>query len=95
MTRKALPPSTLALAVPHVRRLRPPGEGGLLRLLRGGRLVFPDARVLPPKVGKVGWLGLAVSNEGEEERASCFGSVCFFALPVAVLTYSAAFYDTQ
>lgn len=52
--KRALPPSILAQVVPHVRRLRPPGEGGLFRMLRGGRLVFPDARVLPPKVGEVG-----------------------------------------
>lgn len=51
---RALPPSILAQAVPHVRRLRPTGAGGVLKLLRGGsQIVFLDARALPPKVGEV------------------------------------------
>ena len=46
----ALPPSTLAKALPHMKRLMPRGgEGavakgrGMLELLQGGGLVFPDA----------------------------------------------------
>ena len=52
----SLPPATLARALPHIRRHLPPGEtGGMLALLRGGGLVFPDkpSNAPPLKQGEV------------------------------------------
>lgn len=52
----SLPPATLAKALPHIRRLMPPvGGGGMLALLKGGGLVFPDkpSNTPPLKQGEV------------------------------------------
>lgn len=93
--RVTLPPTTLARALPHIRRLMGRGDGegggglasvgGTLGLLRGGGLVFPEAHAAASAALKQtevsGRGGRSRWERGREGRAdmACLLLKCVFA----------------